>query len=216
MGYTVKLDNKKVLKHLRGMPRVVQAGIVAGINKTATQSRNVGIRAMTKLYTLKAKRIKQAFTITKATRARMVATITATRGRVPGLQNYRPGRKGRKGVTVMVTKGNRQLIVGGFISPGAGGRGIGLFVGEGLKRVPSKGVYKGRRLTRHSPWTSRGGREAGQRMEREILERKFGPSVTSMFKRRGRKKARRFARENIGRIVGSEINFRLRRALGQR
>ena len=216
MGYTVKLDNKKLLKHLKAMPKVVQSGIVAGINKTATQSRNVGIKAMTKVYTLPAARVKKAFHITRATRGRLVAVFTATRGRVPGLQHYRPGRKGRKGVTVMVTRGKRKLIRGGFVSPGAGGRGTGLFVGEVLTVVPKKGVYKGRRLTRSSPWTARGGRSAGQRMEREVLDRKFGPSVTSMFKRRGRKKARRFARENIGRIVQSEINFRLRRALGQR
>lgn len=213
--FSVTLDNKKVLKYLKGMPKVVLQGMVSGINKTATQARNVGVRAITKRYTIKASRIKKNIKRTgKATRARLIATITATQGRVPGLQNYR-ARQTKRGASVMVQKGKRKIIRTGFISPGADGKGIGLFVGSEIKVVPKRGVYKGRRLTRHSPWTASVSREAGQRMLREFLDRKFGPSPTGMWRRRGRVKARRFARDNIGRIVTSEINFRLRRAIAR-
>ena len=210
---TITLDNKKVLKHLKAHPKITSLGLVAGINKTGKQATTAGVKGMTKRYTLKASRIKKNIRLVRATRANLTAIIIVKQRRVPGLQNYRPGRKGRTGVTVMVQKGKRKLIRHGFISAGAGGKGIGLFIGSGKKRVPKKGVYKGRRLTRSSPWSAKGGREAGQRMQREFLDRKFGPSVTGMWRRRGRVKARRFARDNIGRIVASEINFRLTRAI---
>lgn len=208
-NFSVELKNKEVLKHLKGMPKIGVLSLVAGTNKTAKQGTNVGIRAMTKRYTIKAKRIKDNVKVTRwATRGSIRATITADQGRVPGLQHSRPGRRGRRGITVMVQRGKRKHITGGFISPGADGKGIGLFVGSGIKVKPKRGVYKGRMLTR--------GPRAGQQMEREFLERKFGPSPTGMWRRRGRVKVRRFVRDNYGRIVMAEYRFRLRRALGQR
>lgn len=214
---SVSLDNRVVLKNLKGMPKVVQQALVSGINKTATQARNAGIKGITKRYTIKASRIKQNIKVTKrATRARIIATITATQGRVPGLQNFRARKRTRVGWSVMVQKGKRKIITGGFVSPGAKGKGIGLFVGTGTKVVPRRGFQKGRRLTRRSPWTASVSREAGQRIQREALDRLFGPSPTGMWRRRGRVKARRFVRDNIGRIVGAAIEFGLRRAIAKR
>lgn len=211
---SVNIDNRVVLKALRKHPKIVRAALVSAINRAATQGRNAGVKAITRRYTLKAKRIKENIRVTeRAKRSSLRATITANQGRVPGLQNFRAGRQLKVGVKVTVLKGKPKIIKGGFVGPGAGGKGKGLWIGSGRKTVPRKGDYKGRRLTRKSPWMAQGAREAGQRMTREFLDRQFGPSPTGMWRRRGRVKARRFIRDNIRRLVASDIEFRLKRAV---
>ena len=203
MKYGVRANITPVVKWLKDYPPNIRGALASAINKAAKQGRNVASRAITTRYAIKASRVKKGITVTRrARKGSLMATITA-QGRVPGLQNY-SARRTKRGITVMVKKGNRKLIPGGFVSPGADGKGVGLFVGTGIKTVPKRGRYKGRKIIT--------GPRAGEDMTREFLERKFGPSLQALFRTRGRPEAQKFIRDNLPRIVNQEIRFRLKRA----
>ena len=196
--------------------------LAQGINRLAKQAMNAGIKAITKRYTIKRSRVKGAIDIPRlASRGFYTVIIRAyeqTGGRqerrVPGLVNFgaKAFKRGSR-VKVRVRKGQTRIINDAIIIPGAkkdreaasgfigpSRRGFQVFEKQGFKTVPKKGRYKGRRLTRRSAK-----REAGQRMQRELLVKLWGPSVRGMFAGTGRKAMRKYIRQNRTRILQNSM-----------
>jgi hypothetical protein len=108
---------------------------------------------------------------------------------------------GKGGVTYSVIRGRKQRLGKGFIAAVSqkGNRAPNVFKRTGVMKVPVKGSYKGRTITR--------GRFRGLPLKRELIKRLVGPSIPSMFLVQGRPAAAKFLRENFGRIFANQVAF---------
>ena len=102
-------------------------------------------------------------------------------------------------------KGRKKLIRGAFIAHSFGA--VNVFKRTGHKEVPEKGSYANRRVKR--------GPNKGEMLKRETIESQVGPSIPSMFKRKGRGTARNYVRKNMGRILNNQVQH-LRRQIRTR
>lgn len=203
--YTIKHDFRKVERLLADLPRSVRAGLPQGINRTITQARNAGQRAITKRYTLAPAVIKTRMVVSeKASLASLVAEISV-RGRTPGLQRFRATQ-------VRKAHGQAHKL---FVT--RKGHAAGRKLKRGRSGDVKVEVIKGRKRTLKNPRTFMatmpgGGVGVFKREEgvgRLPITRLAGPSVQGMYRIIGRSKIGRYVRGNMRRIVHSSITHRL-------
>ncbi|MCC7202429.1 MAG: hypothetical protein IT393_07210 [Nitrospirae bacterium] len=178
----IKIDIKGMKEVQQALdPKTFQKVITRTMNKTADQARIAATRQIRKEYNIKASRIREGISTTRATWQRPVVIIR-TKGRPPGLQHY-DARSTKKGVTVKV-KGVRKVVKGGFMP-----RSI-------------TGVYK---RTGLAPVRATRGKYAGQ--IREPIKRLFGPSLPSMMKVVGVPEIERVVNEQVQKIFEHELEW---------
>lgn len=222
---------------LDGYPGLIDKARPRALNKVGVQALNASIKKMLKRYNLPKRRLKKGLRISqKATKAKPVIILSAEERKRqgfsgtdrPGLINYRgttqtvriKGRvrkltakrttflsakkkgRGSGGVKVQIIKRRKKLIRGAFIAFSFGA--VNVFKRTDNNTVPEKGSYAGRVVTR--------GPNRGQKLKRETIESQVGPSIPSMFKRKGRGAARQYVRKNLGRILNNQIQH-LRRQM---
>lgn len=132
----IKIDIKGIEEVRKALdPKVFQKVITRTMNKTADQARTAATKKIREEYNIKASRVHEGISTTKATWQRPEVIIRA-RGRTPGLQHYDARQTTRKGVTVKV-KGVRKTIKGGFMPKAI----IGIYKRKGKERLPIKRLF---------------------------------------------------------------------------
>jgi hypothetical protein len=137
----VKLDVEKVKRNLSDIQRKkVPVAAARALNKTIGNVRTQANKSIRQERALSAKVVRDALSISKATRASLVASLVASGKTIP-LREYQ-ARQGKRGVTVKVTPGRRKVVVH------AGNKafqidkfGKHVYVREGKGRLPIKKLY---------------------------------------------------------------------------
>lgn len=118
----------------------VPVAAARAINKTLTNVRTEASKQIRQERALKANVVKDALSISRATRSRLIGALYAT-GRPIPLRDY-AARQTKKGVTVSVTRGQRKRVQhagnAAFIVNKIGGN---VFAREGKSRLPIKKLY---------------------------------------------------------------------------
>lgn len=138
LNLSVKMDTKGITASLGKVMKDQQKAIVRALNKTADQARTAASQEVRAAgYNIKASAIKSSFSITKASKGRLVVVLKAT-GRPIGLINY-GARQTKSGVSVQV-KAGRTILRHAFIATmPSGHRGVFERIGNTHKRIVRNG-----------------------------------------------------------------------------
>lgn len=141
MAEVIRFDADRVIRAIGGLPTgPARRAIVRGLNKTAANVRTSASSAIRKRRALSASVVRDAMSIRKATKERLVSSLVTT-GRPIPLRDYK-ARQTRKGTTVAVSPGKRKLVDHkgnrGFIIQKIGAH---VFAREGKQRLPVKKLF---------------------------------------------------------------------------
>lgn len=141
MKLDVRLDIKEVQKYLTDVQKKkVPTAAARALNKTIGNVRTQSSKSIREERALSAKVVKEALTVQRASKAKLVASLTAS-GRPIPLREYQ-ARQGKKGVTVKVSPGGRKLVVhAGNKAFEVGKFGQHIYAREGKGRLPIKKLY---------------------------------------------------------------------------
>ena len=130
---------KRAFSHLSG--KGTRAATSRALNKAGVNMRTDAIRVVREKRALKAKTIRDAFTIIKASAARLIVDLIA-RGRPIPLREY-GATQTQRGVTVRVTKGAKRAVVvhQGNRAFAVQKYGDHVYAREGKARLPIKKLY---------------------------------------------------------------------------
>lgn len=155
-------DLQEILGSVKGTEPALKKATVSALNKTIVSERAEAVRLIRKDFNVKASDVRNALTISKANAGRLEARMFGDGSPGIPLYDFSPApksapstrRRGKgytpaKGISVMVTKGNRKRITGAFVARMKSGH-IGVF-----QRVEGK-------FTRDR--------------KRQAISEKFGPS----------------------------------------
>jgi hypothetical protein len=106
-------------------------GVARAINHTLAKAKTASSREIRAVYSVPASYVNKALTIRKANRAQVYGFVIA-QGRPIPIKVFKP-RQTKEGVSVLIKKGNRQLIRGAFIAT----------MGSGHMGVFARGTYQG-------------------------------------------------------------------------
>lgn len=183
-GVGISVDIETDLTSFRAImtafPKETAAILPSVLNRTGKTATTAGSRAVRSIYNIKQARLKKTIAEIRASKSVLSYTVRV-RSRGIGLINF-GAKKGKKGVRYAVLKGKRRVLTGSFIAPmlgiadDSGAQRDGVFTRKSAKRVPIKGRYKGRIVTR--------GPNKGKRLEREVLQRYVGPGAVNMWSKR--------------------------------
>jgi hypothetical protein len=135
----VKLDVADLKRQFAGLEKATTAAMVRSLNKTAVSVRAEAVKLIRGRRALKAKTIREAIAIRKATKALLIAEVIVS-GRPIPLREY-AARQTKRGVTVNVV-GRRQLVKPDGIPTFQIARfGNHVYVREGKKRLPIRKLY---------------------------------------------------------------------------
>lgn len=148
---------------------VIDKALPRALNRTATSVRAEAVRIIRRGRQVKAKTVREAIAIRRATRALLVAEVIVS-GRPIPLRDYAARQTGR-GVTVNVT-GRRKLIPGAFQVQKIGSH---VFVREGKKRLPIRKLY-GPSLP--STFNNEAIQKAIEQMALDTLRKRFNEAVS--------------------------------------
>lgn len=163
----VKTNIANVLRGLDGYKRdVVDQAVPRALNRTVDMARTAASRELrADGYNFTASEIKQAISVLKASRGRLVATMRVRR-RVKSLMDYSP-RQSRDGVSVKI-HGGRKTIKGAFIAQRLNGQ-AGVYIED------KKAGKITLRFAKHYKRGSRGGWHSYP------ARKLFGPSVGGAY-----------------------------------
>lgn len=137
----IRGDLNEIKKSLTDLQqKKVPTAAARALNKTIGNVRTVASKAIREERALSAKVVRDALTVQRATRTKLVASLTAS-GRPIPLRDYQ-ARAGKRGVTVKVSPGKRKLVVvGGNKAFEIEKLGKHIFVREGNTRLPIKKLF---------------------------------------------------------------------------
>ena len=165
----------------KAFPKETLAVLPSTLNRTGKTATTAASRALRKIYNIKQARLKKSIVEIKASKSGLVYTVKV-RSRGIGLINF-GARKVKRGISYAILKGKRRTIRGAFKAPmlgtadDSGSQREGVFIRKSTSKVPIKGRYKGRIVTR--------GSNKGKRLERQELQRFIGPGPVRMWERAG-------------------------------
>jgi len=167
MTVNVKDNIAQVLARMEGYKRdVVDKAIPRALNRTGEMAGTAASRELrAQGYNFSAGEIKQAISLSKATRGRLVVTMKVRR-KTKSLMDFSP-RQSKEGVTVKI-HGQRKLIKGAFIAQRQNGS-MGVFVED-------KGA--GKTILRFAKQYKRGSRGGWHDYPSRKL---YGPSVGGSY-----------------------------------
>lgn len=158
---------------------------VIALNRTADGARAEAVRRIRGIYKIRAKDVRNAFTIERAYLGRMGAVVRADGPRLNVINfNARPstpgGKRPPRGVSVDI-KGTRKVIPGSFVV-GMGGSGYtGVFRRKGKSRFPIQAVN-----TVSVPGMFKGQIDAAfAAVAKERFQREFRSAIGTILRRRG-------------------------------
>lgn len=182
----VSLDYKQVQRMFRDIPgNIVPRATASALNKSAGRAETVAVRKLSEATGLKQKDVRSYMAKVRATRTKLIATISAT-GRHLNLIRF-GARKVKAGISAAPWK-KRRIFKGAFI----GNKGRTVFVRDKkLGYMPSR---KGQ--TKHS----------------EKIKPVWGPSVPTEFVRKKVDESMRdIAAQVFPKLFRHEMNWRLRK-----
>jgi hypothetical protein len=139
--FDIRPDLNELKKFATDMQRKrVPAVAARAINKTLGNVRTEASKQIREERTLKANVVRDALTISRASRSRLIGALYAT-GRPIPLRDY-AARQTKKGVTVSVTRGQRKRVShAGNAAFFVGRLGGNVFAREGKGRLPIKKLF---------------------------------------------------------------------------
>jgi hypothetical protein len=137
----IRGDLEEVKRSLNDLQqRKVPNAAARALNKTIGNVRTQASKSIREERALSAKVVRDALTVQKATKAKLVASLTAS-GRPIPLREYQ-ARAGKRGVTVKVSPGGRKLVEHAgnkaFALAKFGGH---IYARTGKERLPIKKLY---------------------------------------------------------------------------
>lgn len=140
---SVKMDVKRLTKHLRGVQReAIPRATARALNTTARQVQSQAVKALSKKTGLKQKDIRVAMSRKKASWRNLLSAVIATGRAVNLIRFVTPAKRHsraflkRDGV-IAKAWGKKKLYKGTFI----GNRGRTVFARKGKERLPIKAIH---------------------------------------------------------------------------
>lgn len=186
MRVTVKYDDREVRRQLHRLGADADLAMARAINKTIASVQTSATRAIAQDVGLKQSDVRRALELVRATRKRLVATLSASSRRLTLLAFG--ARETRRGVTYRLRRG-RGLVPDGFIAEMRSGH-VGVF-----RRV--------------LPTRSRKGKPRGS--PALPIEEAHGPSVGRVFKQLLEIRLVQEARALMPKHLAHEVRFLLRK-----
>jgi hypothetical protein len=132
----VKVSIEKAVHDMRSefrdlMNAEFNTGVARAINHTIAKGKTASSKEIRQVYNITAKDVGQSLSIRRANKAQLYGSIIA-QGKPLPIYKFKPSQ-GKYGVSVLIKKGNRQLVKGTFLATMASGH-VGVF---------ARGTYKG-------------------------------------------------------------------------
>jgi hypothetical protein len=123
-------------------------GVARALNRTIQRSKTTSSKEIRQIYNILARDVNQTLSLRRASPSTLTSELRAE-GALLSLRKFSP-RQTTDGVSIMIKKGNRQIIKGAFISPSpklnGGVFARGTYSGKDFnfrhKRIRSAGGYK--------------------------------------------------------------------------
>ncbi len=131
-GLEISLDGVEELEKMF-KPSVVEKGTNSAINKILKKAKTQGVKETRKVYNIGAADLKRNVKVRRSTRSTLQGVLTIVGSRL-NLILFKGTRQVKKGVSVMVKRGERVLKLHAFISPISGKNLV--FKREGDDRLP--------------------------------------------------------------------------------
>lgn len=162
---------KQAQDDLREIPNGLPRAMSGAINKTLPKLRTLLIGDVREQIDIKAGDVRDRMRIERASPSKLSGAVVIDRKAIP-LIDFK-ARQGKKGVTVSVRKGQRELLRGTFIATMKSGH-VGVF--ERKSRVPGSNVKPRRLIIRD---------EHGRRKQTSELpiQERFGPTPLAVIER---------------------------------
>ncbi len=127
MVMKIKIDDKKMRRFVRDMPRAGERSVARALNKAITRTRTMAAREVSAKRNLKVGRARKDMRIYKATYAKPVASIYVKDRPIGVVEVMGPKRQTKRGVTAKLEKGAKpHLFEHAFIAKMSSGH-VGVF-----------------------------------------------------------------------------------------
>ena len=156
MKVSVEQAVKDIRREFRDlMDAEFNTGVARAINHTAAKAKTASSKEIRSIYNISAKDVNKSFDIRRANRAQLYAYIVSTGKPIP-VHNFKPIQT-KEGVSVLIKKGNRQLIKGAFLATMASGH-KGIFARGTYKGGKGDFVFRNKRIRKAGGYALKNGR----------------------------------------------------------